>query len=609
MAPDQTFDLLRKGYTFGADVFAANASRDAAAIRFLGRPALLVTGEAGARLFYDASRLTRIGAVPALVGDLIFGRGGVQGLEGEAHVARRAVLLDLLGRKGVEDLTEVTRRRWQEAQHGWVEAGSVVLHDAAVDVLGRAALEWAGVQVPEPGRTARDLAAIVDGFGSVGPAHLRGRLARHRCERLARSAIHAARRGATPGAAPRSPLDVIAHARDVHGALLEGRVAGVELLNLLRPVVAIAWFIDFAAVALAQHPQWRERVGTPGQATDRTAFVHEVRRYYPLTPLLAARAREAISFDGLAVEAGERVLLDVIGVNHDPRLWREPWEFEPERFLRRRPGDHDFVPQGGGPWETGHRCPGEPMTVQVLAEIVRALADLPFRIPPAQLRFPAHRVPTRPRRGPELRDLATGPKRTGGTEPARPHHERDWTMSTHAELVAAVTAQHGQVTQLIARTKESEGDDRRANLAALRRLMALHEAAEQATLHPLLATLGGPESESGRERMAEEEEAANLVDRLDGFEVSSYEFIMQLQLLEEAMTFHATAEEERELPRLRDAPEADLRRAVGALATATALSAPDADWSPPEHSFRALQTAAADLFAPASTQQDGRRKR
>ena len=38
------------------------------------------------------------------------------------------------------------------------------------------------------------------------------------------------------------------------------RVAAVELLNLLRPTVAIARFIVFAALALHLHPEWRARV-------------------------------------------------------------------------------------------------------------------------------------------------------------------------------------------------------------------------------------------------------------------------------------------------------------------------------------------------------------
>jgi fatty-acid peroxygenase len=610
---DQTLSLLRRGYTFRSSVFAPGDHRDAAVIRFLGEPALFVTGETGARLFYDDSRLSRVDAVPAAVGNLIFGRGGVQGLEGEPHRARRRIFLDVLDPDGITGLTDVVRRRWQEGQYRWVAAGRVSLHGAAVEVLGTSALEWAGVDAPDPIRTAHDLASIVDGFGSIGLANLRGRLARRRCEQLARDAVQAARRAAPPtetGRA-RTPLQAIAHARDPDGALLDLRVAGVELLNLLRPIVAIAWFVDFAAITLVKHPQWRARVSTAGDDADRLAFVHEIRRYYPLAPLLAARAKKEFTFAGSSVQPGQRVLLDIIGINHDPRLWNAPWRFEPERFLRRTPGEYDFVAQGGGPWETGHRCPGEPTTVDLLAELVRALADLPFHVSRAELSFPAHRVPTRPLRGPVLRDLGAASRRSTGVagDTSREPPEEDWTMSSHAELVAAVTSQHGQIAELISRTALTDGETRREAFEAMRRLMALHEAAEQATIHPLVTTSDGEGSEVGEQRVVEEDEASNLMERLEGFDVSSYEFTVQVQLLEEAMTFHAKAEETRELPTLRGAPEADLRRAIAALSTAEQLSAPGSEWAAPDRAFSAMVASAATLFAAATTHQDGRNGR
>ncbi|WP_137122275.1 cytochrome P450 [Segeticoccus rhizosphaerae] len=609
MPQDQTLSMLRRGYTFRSSVFGHGDDRDAVVIRFLGQPTLFVTGETGARLFYDDSRLTRVDAAPAAAGNLIFGRGGVQGLEGEAHQARRRLFLDVLDREGVARLTDVVRRRWQEAQYHWVAAGHASLHGAAVEVLGRSALEWAGVDAPDPVRTAHDLAAIIDGFGSIGLRNLRGRLARRRCEQLARDAVATARRTApATGIRARSPLQAVAHAREADGSLLDLRVAGVELLNLLRPIVAVAWFVDFAAIALAKHPRWRARVSTAGSDADRTAFVHEIRRYYPLAPLLAARAKKEFSFAGSTVQPGQRVLLDIIGINHDPRLWNAPWRFEPERFLRRVPGEYDFVAQGGGPFATGHRCPGEPTTVALLEELARALADLPFHISRAELSFPAHRVPTRPLRGPVLRDLGAAARHPTGVsvETNREPHEEDWTMSSHADLVAAVTAQHGQIAQLISRTAQSEGETRREAFEALRRLMALHEAAEQATIHPLVTASNGEGSEVGQERVEEEDEASNLMERLESFDVTSYEFTIQVQLLEEAVTFHANAEETRELPRLRDAPEADLRRAIGALSTVEQLSSPESEWSPGDRSFGAMVRSAATLFAVATTPADGR---
>jgi len=55
----------------------------------------------------------------------------------------------------------------------------------------------------------------------------------------------------------------------------------------------------------------------------------------------------------------QRVLLDLYGTNHGPG-WDNPWAFDPARFIKTDPCMvAEFVPQGGGPVDTGHRCSGE----------------------------------------------------------------------------------------------------------------------------------------------------------------------------------------------------------------------------------------------------------
>jgi fatty-acid peroxygenase len=57
------------------------------------------------------------------------------------------------------------------------------------------------------------------------------------------------------------------------------------------------------------------------------------------------------------------------------------------------------VPQGGGDVATGHRCPGEGVTLTMIAVAVRALAGLPARFPAQDLDYDLSRIPTRPRSG------------------------------------------------------------------------------------------------------------------------------------------------------------------------------------------------------------------
>jgi fatty-acid peroxygenase len=62
-----------------------------------------------------------------------------------------------------------------------------------------------------------------------------------------------------------------------------------------------------------------------------------------------------------------------------------------------------LVPQGGGELATGHRCPGEAVTLTMIAEAVRALAGVAGDLPGQDLGYDLSRIPTRPRSGVVMR--------------------------------------------------------------------------------------------------------------------------------------------------------------------------------------------------------------
>lgn len=388
--------LLREGYAWAWQ--RRSRSRDGVArTRLLGRQALVVGGPEGARLFYDADCVRRAGAVPRPVRLTLFGKGAVHGLDDEAHAARKALFLDLLTPEAVAAAVRSVGREWDVAIGRWRDGATVVLQDEAVRVLGAGVLTWAGVPLDrlDPARAARDLATVVRGFGSIGPLHLRARLARHRTERWARAAVRAARRDRERFS--QTPLGQIATYRQ-DGELLDERTAAVELHNLLRPTVAVSWFVTFAALALEQHPRWRERLAS-GEDELVEAFTHEVRRMYPFVPILTARVRGEFDWRGQRLPRASLLVLDVYGTHHDPALYPQPEHFDPRRFLRREPGTWDYLPQGGGDARTGHRCPGERLTVELVKDAVRRLAGLSYTVPAQDLSYPLDRMPTAPRSG------------------------------------------------------------------------------------------------------------------------------------------------------------------------------------------------------------------
>ena len=170
---------------------------------------------------------------------------------------------------------------------------------------------------------------------------------------------------------PGSVLSTIALHRDGSGELLDLPVAGVELLNVLRPTVAVSVYITFAALALHEYPETRDKLRNGRDGYDH-AFAQEVRRFYPFFPAVAARVSRSFEWHGYPFPEGRLVVLDLYGTNHDPKKWERPKAFLPERFPGPSMCPFHFIPQGGGDPLANHRCPGE----GVALELIKAAAPV-----------------------------------------------------------------------------------------------------------------------------------------------------------------------------------------------------------------------------------------
>ena len=276
----------------------------------------------------------------------------------------------------------------------------LVLHDEMRILLCDAACRWAGLPQDMRGvlRRTQEFGAMIDGAGAVGPRNYWARLLRRRSERWAQDALAALRDEGEPeeGASPAAAL--LAH-RDPEGRPLPLEVAAVELLNLLRPTVAIARYATFAALALHERPHAAEAI-RGGSAAHLEHFVQEVRRFYPFFPFVGGRVRQPFVWQGRDFREGEWVLLDLYGTNRDPRLWHRPDEFRPERFVTERIDPWNLVPQGAGDHFHGHRCPGEWATIALTGLLARLLAvELRYEVPEQDLRIRLNRMPALPASG------------------------------------------------------------------------------------------------------------------------------------------------------------------------------------------------------------------
>ncbi|MFC4023415.1 cytochrome P450 [Oceanobacillus longus] len=394
---DHTLSLLKEGYDFIPNRVRKFDSK-IVETRILGKKTICISGKDAAEIFYDTNRFKRKGVAPGRIQKSLFGEGGVQGLDGEEHRHRKAMFMSLMSSECLKVLDEITEKQWQIAIDKWKSMDAVVLFEEAEEIMCRIACSWAGVPLWAKDLELRtmDLSAMIDAFGAVGPRHWEGRRARTRTERWISYMIRQVRTGKI-AADEDTALYQIAWHEDPKGNLLDIKTAAVELINILRPIVAIGRFITFGAVALHENPEKRNKVFTD-EAGYRQMFVQEVRRYYPFGPFLGALVREKFTWKGYEFKKRTLVLLDIYGTNHSPELWEYPDIFWPERFSEWDGSPFNFIPQGGGEYDIGHRCAGEGITVQIMNTSLKYLSGkIDYDVPLQDLNYSKLRIPSIPK--------------------------------------------------------------------------------------------------------------------------------------------------------------------------------------------------------------------
>ncbi len=370
---DLTLRLARDPYRLIGRI-AAQLGTDAFRGRLMLRDTVFLVGADRARFFYE-SDLSREGAAPAFVQVTLFGRGGVQGLDGEAHRHRKALFLRIL----TGDAPESLAARLRQALDRLAEARAprLVVQDEMVRILTRIACDWAGIPLTQEdlGLRAAHLSNLFDHALPITPRYLLAVLDRKRANAWAADLISSTRRGEL-SLPEGSALREIASYRDTSGDALDPNVAAVELLNVIRPIVAVSAWLTFLAHAAAT------REGALRDAADRPdCLAQEVRRLYPFFPVVAAVTPRDTTLAGQEIAAGTRVMLDLYGTNRDPSRWRDPAMFRPARFDGRDIGPFELVPQGGGDHATGHRCAGEWISLALMRTFANWLTRIEYDLP------------------------------------------------------------------------------------------------------------------------------------------------------------------------------------------------------------------------------------
>jgi cytochrome P450 len=183
-------------------------------------------------------------------------------------------------------------------------------------------------------------------------------------------------------------LSLLMQARDEDGQAMSDGELRDELVTLLlagheTTATAVAWAVE----RLVRHPHKLARLVAEIDAGEgdeyMTAVVNETLRVRPVVPLVGRLLTQELQVGGYALPAGTRVMPAIYLTNRSPRVYDEPAEFRPERFLDSAPETFSWIPFGGGI----RRCIGASFALLEMKLILSTvLGELEPRLPDGRRR-------------------------------------------------------------------------------------------------------------------------------------------------------------------------------------------------------------------------------
>ena len=396
-------ERLDEGYLLLSEL-RKEANAPVVKARLLNKEVIAIYGKEAAKKFYDPRNFKREGAMPKIVLKTLFGENGVQTLDGQAHEHRKTIFMDLMTPKRMEEYHRILDKNLTQKLDR--QQGQFELFDLAKDVLFRSICEWAGIDLSQLTKKEVDQLAeyqisMISSAVTNPATHIKGIDNRKKSEKWAQSLIENARINPVAGKEDVA-LYAFAKATDDHGELLPIDVAAVELLNVIRPTVALTVWIALMGHALFSRPDIYQRLHAEfDQLQD--SFIQEMRRYYPFFPMLPAFAIQDVEVDGYLIPKDSWVVLDLYGTNHDDRMIETPEVFRISRYLGKEKHisydeEYEMIAQGGGEFKTMHRCAGEWITLHTLRVFSDQLVNkYQFSIPEQDWNIPMNQFPTYPK--------------------------------------------------------------------------------------------------------------------------------------------------------------------------------------------------------------------
>ena len=255
-------------------------------------------------------------------------------------------------------------------------AGRVLLgHDFKAMSLGLALEVFVGVTLPAD-EADRLIKTVIDCLGSAGAVvrypipggkWSRSIAARKKLEKFFLGLLPQKRATETPDL-----FSVLCHAQSEQGEMFTDEdVVNHMIFVLFAAHDTSTVTLTTMAYYMARHPEWQERararaLSLPaelayehlGEMTELDWIMKESLRMNPPVPWLARQAVKDTEVDGYHIPAGAMVMAPTHAIHSNPRVWRDPYTFDPERFSPERAEDkshrYAWMPFGGGV----HKCIG-----------------------------------------------------------------------------------------------------------------------------------------------------------------------------------------------------------------------------------------------------------
>ncbi|XP_023564450.1 cytochrome P450 3A6-like isoform X1 [Octodon degus] len=180
-----------------------------------------------------------------------------------------------------------------------------------------------------------------------------------------------------------------------HKALSDLELVAQSIIFLFGGYETTSTTLSFVMHALATHPDVQKKLQQeidtilpnkkPATYNDLVQMeyldmvVNEILRLYPITGRLERTCKKDVKINGVVIPKGSLVLIPIYVLHRDPKYWKEPEEFCPERFSKKNKNNIDpyiYLPFGTGP----RNCIGMRFALlNMKLAIIRVLQNFSFQ--------------------------------------------------------------------------------------------------------------------------------------------------------------------------------------------------------------------------------------